>query len=69
MLIGDLEQRAPHRRRIDRAGRVVRIDDDERARRRRDQAREMIEVRHPAARRDRSGSTSARAPIFASTAV
>ena len=51
MLIGEVEQRAARLGRVHGAGRVVGIDDDERARGRRDQALEVIEVRHPSARR------------------
>ena len=51
VLIGEVEQRAARLGRVHGAGRVVGIDDDERARGRRDQALEVIEVRHPSARR------------------
>ena len=49
MPIRQVEERAPRRRRIGRAGRVVGIDDDERARRRRHEAAQVIEIRHPPA--------------------
>ena len=39
------------------------IDDDERARRRRDEAAQVIEIRHPAPRRDRSDRTALRAEL------
>ena len=69
VLVGEIDQRAAGLGRIRRAGRVVRIDDDQRARRRRDQAAQVFEIRLPASSLDRSGRTPARAPIFASTAV
>ena len=47
--IGQLDERAADLGRIGRAGRVVRIDDDQRARRRGDQAAHVIDVGHPAA--------------------
>ena len=49
VLLGDLDQRASHVGRIHRAGRIVRIDGDERARGRGDQAADVIEIRQPAA--------------------
>ena len=49
--LGKLDQFAPRRRRIRRAGRVVRIDDDEDARRRRDEALQVIEIGLPSAGR------------------
>ena len=51
MPLCEVEQRAPGRRGAARAGRVVRVDHDERARGRRDEAAQVIEVGHPAARR------------------
>ena len=51
VLVGEVQQGAPGLGRVDRAGRVVGVDDDERARRRRDEALQVIEIRHPAARR------------------
>ena len=45
VLVGEVDQRAPHLGRIDRAGRIVRIDGHERSRGRRDQAADVIEIR------------------------
>ena len=45
---------------IDRAGRVVRVDDDQRPRARRDERLEVLEIRQPPVAPDRSGSSSPR---------
>ena len=67
--VGQLDERAPNVDRVGRAGRVVRVDDDERARRRRDQAADVLDVGHPAAGRVGAIKHRACAPILASTAV
>ena len=64
----DLEQREFRRARIHSAGGIVRIDDDDRARARRDQASQMIEIRLPVLRRIGAVVHRLRAD-FASTAV
>ncbi len=51
MLVRKVHERAPGLGWISGAGRVVRIDDDQRSRRRCDQALDVIEIRKPAARR------------------
>ena len=48
MPIGQLDKRAASVGGIGRAGRIVRVDDDQRTSRRGDQAAHMIDVRHPA---------------------
>ena len=47
VIVGDLQQLAPHGGRIGAAGRIVRIDDDQRARGRADQPSNLAGVRHP----------------------
>ena len=51
MPVGEVEQCASRFCGVDRAGRVVRVDDDERARRRGDEALQVIQIGHPATRR------------------
>ena len=68
-VLGERDQLPARRLGVHGARRVVRIDDHERARARRDQSRDVVHVRLPVRVPDRSGSTTARAPIFARTAV
>ena len=48
VFVRHIEERAARVGRIRRAGRIVRIDDDERARRRRHEAAQVVEIGHPA---------------------